>query len=315
MVTGILTPGQHANCPRASPTLSWPRMDALNYHHLQYFWLVAKEGSIAKAAARLHVSQPTISTQLKRLETSLGKPLFRKRGRNLELTPTGRQAYEYADRIFAIGRELSDVLQGRAARQAQPFAVGVQTGLSAAVVDLLLRPALHLSEPTQLGCRTGALLPLVAELTINRIQLVLSAEPLDPTALTRMVCRPILERAVVLRGRDDLVQRYRRGFPKSLEEAPVLLPEADSLFRRQLEAWFDTQRIHPQLIAESNDPAFLDALAQAGQGLTAAPLLEDGRSAAAHLGPLSGLTFRCFAIHRDEPLVHPALTAVLPAAK
>jgi LysR family transcriptional regulator, transcriptional activator of nhaA len=290
-------------------------MDGLNYHHLQYFWLVAKEGSIAKAAARLQVSQPTISTQLKRLETSLGKPLFRKRGRNLELTPTGRQTYEYADRIFAIGRELSDVLQGRATRQAQPFAVGVQTGLPAAVVDQVLRPALHLSEPTRLICQTGELLPLVAELAINRLQLVLSAEPLDPTALIRMLCRPIVEAAIVLRGRDDLLQRYRRGFPKSLEGAPMLLPEADSLFRRQLDAWFDSQRIRPQCVAESNDPAFLDALAQAGQGLVAGPLLGDVRSAPAHLGPLSGLTYRCFAIHRDEPLAHPALTAVLAPAK
>jgi len=287
-------------------------MDGLNYHHLQYFWLVAKEGSIAKAATRLNVSQPTISTQLKRLEKSVGEPLFQKRGRYLELTATGRQAYEYADRIFAIGKELSGVLRGRSAQRPLPFVVGVQSGMPAAVVDRILRPAFHLTEPVQLICRTGELMPLVAELAINRVQLVLSETVLDPVVFIRAVCRPVAEAVVVLRGRDDLIQRYRRGFPKSLDDAPLLLPVAGSTFRQQLEAWFDANRIHPQRVAESDNPALLESFAQAGLGLQPCPQFTDARSGSPPvLGPLTDLRVQYYAISRDEPLGHPALAAVL----
>jgi LysR family transcriptional activator of nhaA len=188
--------------------------------------------------------------------------------------------------------------------------------MPAAVVDHLLRPALHLPEPTQLICRCDSLLPLIAELSINRLQLVLAMEPVDPTTLARIVCRPVLETAVVLRGRDDLIPRYRRGFPKSLDGAPLLWPDVESPFRRQLEAWFATHRIQPQRIAESNDPAFLESLANAGQGLLPGPLLETAPATRSMLGPLGslpGLMFRSYALSRDEPIAPAALTAVLAA--
>jgi LysR family transcriptional activator of nhaA len=286
-------------------------MDDLNYHHLQYFWLVAKEGSIAKAAARLKVSQPTISTQLRRLEQAVKKPLFRKRGRNLELTAVGRQAFEYADRIFTIGQELTNVLHGRAMLTMQPFHVGIQTGMPADLVDRWLRPVLHLPGAPRLVCRTGELWPLIVELRTNRVQVVLSAEAIEAASLSGVVCRLLSEAAVVVRGREEVIQRYRRGFPKSLEGAPLLWPGTDLPLRHQLDAWFSTHRIHPDCVAESTEATSLDLLALAGHGLVLAP--QAGESATgplSSLGPLPGLTIRYYAFHRDEPILHPALTAV-----
>jgi LysR family transcriptional activator of nhaA len=291
-------------------------MDGLNYHHLQYFWLVAKEGSIAKAAARLKVSQPTISTQLKRLDADLGTPLFQKRGRNLELTPAGERAFEYADRIFTLGHELGEMLNGRTVRRPLPLNVGVTPGLPATVVDQLLRPAFHLAEPVQLVSRTTDLLSLAGELVIGRLDVVLTDRLLDASVRLPVVIRPLLEAGVVLRGRDDLVQRLRRGFPKSLTGAPLLLPGPELPLRRLLDGWFAEHRLRPEVVAESDDAALLEAWGQAGLGLYPTPQVSSGvspRSTQDELGPLPDLTMTYHALLRDEPVSHPALAALFAA--
>lgn len=288
-------------------------MDGLNYHHLQYFWLVAKEGSIAKAAARLKVSQPTISIQLKRLDADVGTPLFQKRGRNLELTPAGERAFEYADRIFTLGHELGEMLNGRTVRRPLPLNVGVTPGLPAAVVDQLLRPAFHLAEPVQLVCRTADLLSLSGELAIGRVDVVLTDRALDSSVRLPVVSQNMREAGVVLRGRDDLVQRLRRGFPKSLTGAPLLLPGPELPLRRLLDGWFAEHRLRPEVVAESDDAALLDAWGQAGLGLHPAVPVSSSISppaAQVELGPLPGLTVTYHALRRDEPVVHPALAAL-----
>jgi len=286
-------------------------MDGLNYHHLQYFWLVAKEGSIAKAAARLKVSQPTISTQLKRLESALRTPLFQKRGRHLELTPAGRRAYEYADRIFAIGRELGEVLNGREAQRPRPLAVGVTAGLPAEVIDRILRPVFHLPEPVQVACQTGELLSLAAELAIGRLDLLLTDRSLEAPLRLPVVGQMLRETGVVLQGREDLVQRHRRGFPKSLQGAPLLLPGMGLPLRQRLDGWFAEHRLQPEIIATSDDSALLENWAQAGLGMCAR-LHSGARSlkGLSDLGPLPDLTVPCHGFRRDEPVQHPAIVAV-----
>src|SRR5262249_23269075 len=144
-------------------------MQWLNYHHLLYFWAVAREGSIVRACTQLHLTQPTISGQLRTLEKRLGTKLFERQGRNLVLTDDGRLIYRYADEIFSLGRELLDSLDHKPPGRPLRLVVGVADTLPNPIAYRLIEPALRLPEPVQIVCELGKREHLLAQLTVHTL--------------------------------------------------------------------------------------------------------------------------------------------------
>ena len=195
----------------------------LNYHHLHYFWVVAREGSIARASGQLHLAQPTISGQLHALEEALGEKLFTRVGRNLVLTEVGRVVFRYADEIFTLGRELMDTLQGHPTGRPLRLVVGVTDVLPKLIAYRLLEPALHLATPVHIICREGKLDRLLAELVVYELDVVLSDAPSGTLNRVRAFNHLLGECGVSLFGTAQLATQYRPGFPGSLHGAPFLL--------------------------------------------------------------------------------------------
>jgi LysR family transcriptional activator of nhaA len=294
-------------------------VDWLNYHHLLYFWTVAKAGGIRRAAEQLHLAQPTLSSQIKKLEQSIGTALFDRTGRRLVLTETGQVVYRYADEIFALGRELTDALSGRPARDRLRLAVGMPDVLPKLVVYQLLKPALALSERVQLVCYEGKLPALLGDLALHRLDIVLADSPLTPETHVRAFNHLLGECGVTVFGTHDLAEKYGRGFPVSLNGAPMLLPTKNTSLRRALEQWFDEQDIHPRVMHEFEDSAVLKVFGQAGEGLFVAPTTIENEVSRQYsvrvIGHISAVRERFYAISIERRLKHPAVLAISNAAR
>lgn len=291
----------------------------LNYHHLLYFWTVAREGSIARATQKLHLTQPTISAQIHALEESLGEKLFLRSGRRLVLTEVGQVVYRYAEEIFTLGRELQDVLAGRPTGRPVRLTVGIANQVPKLLAHRLLAPAFGLTEPVHLVCREGKLDRLFADLTTHSLDLVLSDAPLTADTRVRAFNHPLGETGVSVFGVAPLADKYRRGFPRSLDGAPFLLPTEGTSLRRSLEEWFDRERVHPVVAAEFSDSALLKVFGMGGVGLFAAPtaIAADVRRQydVKALGTLEGVRETFYAITIERRLRQPALVAIMEAAR
>jgi LysR family transcriptional activator of nhaA len=294
-------------------------MEWLNYHHLLYFWMVAREGSVTRAAAELRLGQPTISAQLRALEDSLGEKLFRRVGRNLVLTDVGREVLRYADEIFSLGRELLDAVKGRPTRRPMPFVVGVSDVVPKIVAYRLLQPALELPEPVRMICREDKAERLLAELALHRFDLVLSDAPIGPTVKIRAFSHLLGECGVTFFGAAKLARAYRRSFPRSIESAPVLLPTDNTALRQSLDHWFDELGIHPLVRGEFEDSALLKVFGQAGVGIFAVPSVTESevreRYGVEMIGRVESVRERFYAISGERRLKHPAVIAITEAAR
>ncbi len=294
-------------------------MDWLNYHHLLYFWTVAREGTIARAGEKLHLGQPAISTQLRQLEQSLGQKLFQKSGRNLELTETGRMVYRYADEIFSLGRELTDTLKGRPTGQPMRFVVGIVDVVPKLIAKRLLEPALQLPDPLRLICYENSLERLLSELALHNVDLVLSDAPVTGAMKVRAFNHLLGESTIAVFGTKELGRKYRKGFPKSLNGAPFLFQGRASSVRRSLETWFDSHDLHPQIRAEFDDSALLKVFGQAGEGLFAAPFVMKDEICRQHevelVGEIPGVREHFYAISAERRLKHPAVVAISESAR
>ena len=242
-------------------------MDWINYHHVLYFWTVAREGSIARASEKLHLGQPAISSQLKQLERSFGVKLFQKNGRNLELTDIGRAVYRYADEIFSLGREMLDTVKGRPTGKPIRFTVGIVDVMPKLIAKRLLEPALHLADPLRLICVEDSLERLLSALALHNVDLVLSETPVTGAMKVRAFNHLLGESTIGVYGIRQLARKYRKGFPKSLDGAPFLLPTSNTALRRALEQWFDREKIHPVIVGEFEDSALIKAFGHAGVGV------------------------------------------------
>jgi len=294
-------------------------MDWLNYHHLHYFWVVAREGSVTKACDILHLSQPTISGQIRELEKAMKAPLFAKSGRGLALTETGQAVFRYADHIFALGRELMDLVSGRPVGQPIRFRVGVVDVMPKFIAHLLLEPALLLPEPVRIVCIEGKLDRLAAELTIHNLDVVLSDAPLPPTVKAKVYTHLLGECGVVIVGVPELVEAYKAGFPQSLNGVPFLLPTEGTVLRRSLDQWFDAHDVRPAICGEFEDSALLKMFGRAGKGLFAIPsaVEKDIRRhyGVRRVGRALGLRERFYAISVERKLKHPAVVAISESAR
>jgi len=291
----------------------------LNYHHLLYFYVVAREGSIARATTVLDLTQPTISGQLRTLEQALGEKLFERRGRNLVLTETGHVIYRYAEEIFSLGDELMRTLQGQPTTGPLRFAVGVSDSLPKLTTYRLLAPALALQTPMRLLLRIGKTDQLLADLSIHALDLVLADTPINPGVKVRAFNHVLGECDVTVFATAAHVDKFRRNFPRSLHDAPFLLPTQGTALRRSLEQWFEAENIHPAVAAEVEDMALLQVLGQEGLGLFAAPTVVEDEIRRQYrvqpVGRIEAVKERFFAISIDRKLKHPAVLAISKAAK
>jgi LysR family transcriptional regulator, transcriptional activator of nhaA len=291
----------------------------LNYHHLLYFWMVSREGTISRAAEKLHIGQPAISTQIRSLETALGHKLFKKSGRLLELTETGQTVFRYADEIFSIGRELIDTIKGHPTGKPIRFVVGIVNAMPKLMVRRLLEPALRLNENLRLVCVEDSLEQLLSSLTVHAVDLVLSDTPITTSHKVRAFNHSLGDSEVGLFATKAIARQYRPNFPKSLNGAPMLLPGRSSAMRRTMDGWMDRNSIHPQIRAEFDDTALLKAFGQSGEGIfPGAMAIEDEicrQYEVECVGVAMGVREPFFAISAERRIKHPAVLAITSTAK
>jgi LysR family transcriptional activator of nhaA len=294
-------------------------MEWLNYHHLLYFWAVAREGGVTKASEQLRLAQPTISGQLKALEEALGEKLFERTGRRLVLTDVGRVVYRYADEIFTLGRELQDTLKGRPTGRPVRFTVGVADAVPKLVAYRLLQPALTLPEPVHVVCREDKPERLLSELGLHSLDLVLSDAPASPGVNVKAYSHLLGETPVAFFGTEALAAAHGKGFPRSLDGAPVLLPTEGSSLRRSLEQWFDAEGLRPRVVGEIEDSALLKVFGQAGTGLFPAPVAIEAEIRVQFgvrvVGRVDAVKARFYALSAERKLKHPAVLAIREAAR
>jgi LysR family transcriptional activator of nhaA len=289
----------------------------LNFQHLRYFWLTAREGSLTAAARRMRLSPSTMSAQIRSLEESLGKPLFERRGRRLVLTEHGQVVREYADDIFALSEELVDAVHAQSGPQhATRLRVGVSNNLPKWVAYRLLAPALNIPDfPVHLVCIEDHADRLVADLAIHHLDLVLADAPVRLASDVKAESELLGECSVLLMAAPQVAARFLVNFPASLEGAPVLLPDHNSAMRRLLEDWFERSGIRPQVVAECGDSALLKAFGQAGAGLFPVPSLVVDEVAAQYrvvqVGVLDGLQEQFYAITPGSRQPNQAVQVIL----
>jgi LysR family transcriptional activator of nhaA len=293
-------------------------MKWLNYNHLYYFWMVAREGSVVRASEELMVSQPTVSIQLKELEARMGHRLFDRAGRRLVLTDAGKIAFNYANEIFSLGRELMKALDEQPTQRPLKLAVGIVDVIPKRVVRHLLEPALKLKPAVRLICREDKGDRLLAELAARRVDVVISDAPIGTGIHVRGHNHLLVECGVSFLATAELSQRYRRGFPKSLNGAPLLLPSDHTAVRQTLNTWFDARRIHPTVVGEFDDTALMLSIGQDGLGIFPFPSVVEQQAqnefGVRLVGRIDTARERFYAISLEEKLKHPAVAAICEAA-
>ncbi len=293
-------------------------MDFLNYHHLRYFWTVAQEGSLRKAAERMRVSQPTISAQIAALESALGEKLFRRSPRGLSLTETGQQAFSYAKEIFALGQELLHSLKQRPTTRPLRVHIGIADSLPKLASHEFIKPIFSLAQPVQAACIEGKTADLLAQLAVYRLDVVLANEPAPSSLHVKVFNHRLGECGVTFCAAPALAARLSRAFPRSLDQAPVLLPTASPL-RRSLENWFQTRQLRPRLVAEYDDAALLKTAAADGLGFFALPDLAVHEALNRYrfriIGHTADFREQFYAISAERKLSHPAVLAITSAAR
>jgi LysR family transcriptional activator of nhaA len=294
-------------------------MEWLNYHHLLYFWLVAREGSLARASAELHLAQSTISKQIHLCERVLGHALFTKSGRRLVLTESGRVVFRYADEIFGLGREMLDTLRDRPVGRPLRVTVGIAGVVPKLIAERVLAAALQLTEPVRLVCREDKPDRLLADLAFHELDVILTDAPASPNVKVRAFNHLLGESEIAFFGRSNLANKYRRNFPASLHGAPMLLPTEDTVLRRSLEQWFEAQGVRPNVVGEFEDSALLKVFGLRGAGLfPAASVIAkevEAQYKVRSIGTVPDVRERLYAVTVERRIKHPAVVAICETAR
>jgi LysR family transcriptional activator of nhaA len=294
-------------------------MERLNFHHLLYFWTVAREGSVARASAKLRLAQPTLSGQIHTLEDALGEKLFERAGRGLRLTDMGRVVSGYADEIFALGHELTESVKGRPTGRPLRLTVGVADSLPKLVAYRLVEPALTLPQPVRLEVRVQSTERLLASLALHDLDVVLTDRIAPPGVSVRAFNHLLGACGVTLFAAPRAALKYKRGFPHALSGAPFLMPGETSTMRRGLEQWFDRKRIQPRIVGEFDDSTLIEVFGQAGLGIFATPSIVEESVCRQYgvriIGRLDRVRERFFAVSVERRLRHPAVIAITDSAR
>lgn len=294
-------------------------MRHLNYSHLQYFWVVAREGSIVKAAEVLHLTPQTISGQLKLLDEAVGQRLFNRAGRGLVLSEMGRVVYDYAEDIFSLGAELANVVRNRHTNGPRLLSVGVVNSMPKLIAERIVAPAMLTDDPSRVRCSEASLESLLGDLAVHRLDLVLSDQPMPNGLSLRTYNHFLGESGLSFFVRKPQARRYRTRFPESLHDAPLLLPARTSALRRQLDEWFDAQQIAPNIVGEFDDSALLKAFGEAGAGVFPAPTVIAEEVCRMYrvsvIGSTRDVVERFYAISPERKLKHRAVKAITDTAR
>lgn len=294
-------------------------MEWLNYHHLLYFFMVAREGGLAPAATKLRLSPPTLSAQIKALEAALGESLFEKKGRRLVLTDTGQVAYRYAEEIFGLGRELLGAVRGGNTGRPVKLVVGLAQSVPKLIARQLLEPVRHLETEVHVICREEPPERLLADLAIRTLDVIITDAPGAHVPNVKVYNHLLGESPIAVYGEESLAAKYKPGFPGSLEGAPFLLPTHAAVTRRALEAWFDEIGVRPNIVGEFDDSALMKSFAETGLGLLATTTVVESHLKRQYrlqkLGVASGVKERFYALTGERRVKNPALVAITEAAK
>lgn len=294
-------------------------LQELNFSHLLYFWAVARDGSIASACQRLHLRQPTISMQIRKLERTLGHRLFDRSGRQLVLTDVGRTVFDYADEMFSLGRELLGALRGLPGKRTGRLHVGIPTFLPKSISYRLLQPILQMPQAIQLICHESELDELVNGLTRHKYDAILSDRSIHAAKGSRCFNHLLGESEIALCAAPSLAAQYRPNFPDSLDGCPLLLPSAATEMRRLLDRWFDDRPFNPRVVAEFDDSALMKEFGGGGGGLFPVPaaMLADlaEQYGVEPVGHLTDVRVRFYVVTTERKLTHPATVVIAQSAK
>ena len=291
----------------------------LNYRQLHYFWVVAKTGSIVRACEQLNLTPQTISGQISLLEQTYGIELFRRVGRQLELTEAGRQTLPYAEQMFQLGGELELMLRAQPNEQQILFRVGVADVVPKSIVYRLIAPTMELSEPLRITCREDKLERLLADLAIQRLDLVISDSPMPSHLDIKGYSQKLGECGISFFASPELAARYGEDFPRNLHGAPLLIPGPETVVRSRLQRWFAEQQIQPQIVGEFDDSALMQAFGQSGSGIFIGPSViadEVKRQCGVEvIGQTDAVSESFYAISVERKVKHPGIVAITEGAR
>lgn len=293
----------------------------MNFKHLHYFWVAARAGGVMRAGEQLHTTPQTLSAQIKLLEDRLGRKLFRKAGRRLELTDDGRTALRYADEIFALGGELESAMRERRTRGQRTieFRVGVADLIAKSMAYRLLEPALQLADPVRLVCSEGRFDDLLAQLAVHRLDLVLADQPLTRRVSIKAFNHALGSSPMSFFAAPSLAATLDGPFPRHLDGAPMLLQGTASVVRQQCEAWLARQGVAPRIVGEFDDSALMMAFGREGRGVFCAPAVLEPEVIAQYgvqiVGRSDEIVEDFYAISVERRVTHPCIVAIAQAAR
>jgi LysR family transcriptional regulator, transcriptional activator of nhaA len=294
----------------------------MNFKHLHYFWVAARAGGVVRAGEQLHTTPQTLSGQIKLLEDRLGRKLFRKAGRKLELTDDGRTALRYADEIFTLGGELESAMREKRSQgpKVLEFRVGVSDSVAKSVAYRLLEPALTLPEQVRMVCHESKFNDLLAELALHRLDLVIASEPLPSRRVSvKAFNHELGTSAMSFFAAPALLPSLKGAFPRCLDEAPMLVHAATSAIRQQFEAWLTREQLSPRIVGEFDDGALMKAFGREGRGVFLAPRVLEAEITAQYgvqvIGRSDELVEEFYAISVERRITHPCVVAITQAAR
>ena len=294
-------------------------MQWLNYHHLLYFWTVVRAGGLAAAAEELRLAPSTLSVQIRRLEESLSEQLLRKSGRRLALTEMGRVVYDYADEIFSKGREMLETVRGRPTGRPIRVVVGVADVVEKLVAARLIEAALRLPEPVRVVCREASPALLFEALARHELDVLITDTPVGPELRLRAYNHLLGESGVSFVATPSLAAQCRRGFPRSLDGRPMLLPTENMAIRRELDQWLEERWIRPRVVGEFEDGALLGEFGTAGHGVFVTPTMVEKPLLRAHrlrtVGRTEAVRARVYGVSAERRIKNPGVAAICGPAR
>ena len=289
----------------------------INYRHLFYFWVVAKEGGITRAAERLHLAVQTVSSQLTLLEQSLGKTLFSQQGRRLVLTDAGRLALNYADQIFLLGEQMQEALN-EADSGRMRLTVGLSDSLPKLSAYRMLEAVTKMNK-VRLVCYEDQFEALLADLALHKLDVVLTDRAVPQGSAVKVFSHQLFDSAMVVVGAPACAELYGEDFPKKLNGAPFLLPTRNNALRGKIDEWFVQHRVRPDVVGEFEDNALLNTFGRRGLGLFFAPAALEKDIAeqfgAVRIGAVPSVREQFYAISNERKIKHPAVEAIIAAAQ
>jgi LysR family transcriptional activator of nhaA len=293
-------------------------MEWLNYHHLLYFWTVARHGSITSACRELKLRQPTISSQLKTFEDNLGVRLFKREGKKLVPTEQGNLVLRYAEQIFNTGRELVEVVKERSSASKIQLVVGIADVLPKRVAYKLIEPIFALKETHHLTCIENSPEQLLADLALHKLDVVLSDAPVPTHINIKAYSHLLGESSIALFASKNLLPATEFQHLTDLNNRPLLLPTPNTMLRRAIDQWLDERELRPTIVGEFDDSALLEIFGQSGKGIFPAPTVLETeikqRYNVDKLCEIEGVKERFYALSLARQIRHPSVLAICNAA-